>query len=211
MKKTTIVVLIFSLIGINAFAQYNCLSVQSRKSFRAKDCSESQLQEDLRNTLKNRDFNAALSLVTRDIDIDVNFSMLIGPYDNDASTPLYIAVSNGKFDLAKKLLEKGANPNISTTTYQATPLMRVAGNNSDESLELARLLIQSGADVNAQCSSQNNGNTALISAAITNDIKLAELLLENGADPSIKTSSGKDFLESAEQFKNFDFVQHFAK
>jgi ankyrin repeat protein len=56
------------------------------------------------------------------------------------------------------------------------------------SVPLARLLLDSGAEVNGR---GEGGFTALHSAAQNGDEDLARLLLERGADPSIATEDGK--------------------
>jgi ankyrin repeat protein len=56
------------------------------------------------------------------------------------------------------------------------------------SVPLARLLLDSGADVNGR---GEGGFTALHSAAQNGDEELARLLLERGADPSLATEDGK--------------------
>jgi uncharacterized protein len=53
---------------------------------------------------------------------------------------------------------------------------------------LARLLLDSGADVNGR---GEGGFTALHSAAQNGDEELAQLLLERGGDPTIASDDGK--------------------
>jgi len=60
--------------------------------------------------------------------------------------------------------------------------------------ELAKLLIENGANVNSR---NFNGATALIFAASFGRTAIATLLLECGADPSIKDDSGNMAMDHA--------------
>lgn len=78
-----------------------------------------------------------------------------------------------------------------------TPLMAAcaAGN-----LNTARLLLESGANINAQ--SPLNGTTALIEAASLGDPKIVALLLDKGADPQLKNKNNQTALDVAKQKSN---------
>jgi ankyrin repeat protein len=54
-------------------------------------------------------------------------------------------------------------------------------------LEVARLLIDAGADVNLRC---EHGRTALHIAAAWGHLDVVQLLLEHGADPGIRDDEG---------------------
>jgi ankyrin repeat protein len=60
--------------------------------------------------------------------------------------------------------------------------------------EVARLLIEAGADVDAQ---NKFGITPLASAAGKDRLQVAKLLLENGADPRLRSANGMTALEVA--------------
>ena len=53
--------------------------------------------------------------------------------------------------------------------------------------EIAKLLIDSGADINAR----EDGNTPLMWAAFRGHVEIVELLLANGADPDVTDDTGK--------------------
>lgn len=126
----------------------------------------------------------------------------------DETERLQHAVSNNDFEIAKKYLEQGANPNGSNQ-YDLTPLMITALNGN---LEMAKLLISKGADVNVK---DKNGNTALTycsnygyiiiaksaDANVVKDkygyIKIAKFLVENGADINHRNKDGITALEQA--------------
>jgi len=72
--------------------------------------------------------------------------------------------------------------------YGFTPLVEAA---VADNLDIARLLIDYGADVNFQ---DSIGNTALHWAAENNNLALCELLLEKGANPNAYTLAGQPIL-----------------
>lgn len=105
----------------------------------------------------------------------------------DGFTALHLAVFGGQEEGARILLERGAEPNaVSTNEAVRVPPLGTAA--FVRSVPLARLLLDSGADVNGR---GEGGFTALHSAAQSGDEDLTRLLLERGADPSIATDDGK--------------------
>jgi ankyrin repeat protein len=85
------------------------------------------------------------------------------------------------------LLDAGADPNIADNAGK-TPLIANAWD-----LEIAKLLLAHGANVNAQAS---DGFTPLLNAGT---LELTRLLLEHGADPFAKTKSGDTALDWAKK------------
>jgi ankyrin repeat protein len=138
------------------------------------------------------------------------------PSLGDGTTPLLMAIINGHFDLAKTLLEKGANPNT-TSTQGVGPLYGVLNiewapkalypqpqahkQQKLGYLELLKLLIDKGADVNARVKMKvwysgysfdlsgvdEIGATPLWRAAYASDIAAMRLLVAAGADPNLPT------------------------
>lgn len=82
------------------------------------------------------------------------------------------------------LLEKGANPNVSSTDGE-TPLMRVIRKFKDE--DLVKLFLTKGAIVNAK---NKHGWTALKDAVDSENPNIVKLLIEAGANVSDKTDDG---------------------
>jgi ankyrin repeat protein len=106
---------------------------------------------------------------------------------NDGFTALHLAVFGGQAEAARALLERGADPNaLSRNEAVRVPPLGTAA--FVRSVPLARLLLDSGADVNGR---GEGGFTGLHSAAQNGDEELARLLLERGADPSLATDDGK--------------------
>lgn len=133
-------------------------------------------------------------------------------------TPLLRATEGGDTEVARMLLDKGANPNINTMGL--TPLLLAAGvgpgNRGGTGLAaqgsaggpvnspLMDALIAHGADVNARVTgtltysmrvsrapSANEGMSALHVAAQTGKLELVRYLLEHGANPNITNDEGK--------------------
>lgn len=99
-----------------------------------------------------------------------------------ASLELLDACKEGKYVAAKVWIDFGADVNT-TTAYGYTPLIFASGSESGN-VKLVNLLIEKGADVNAQehYSGPGGGTTALMNAAYNGNLEVAKLLLEKGAD-----------------------------
>jgi hypothetical protein len=111
------------------------------------------------------------------------------------------AVKSRDIKRVKELLERGANPNAKDKNGW-TPLHHAA---SVGSLDIAMLLINKGADVNAKSEKDvnilsdifndiatiNTGSTPLHVAAYKGNLPVVELLLESGADPNVVDRGGR--------------------
>src|SRR5204862_969728 len=128
----------------------------------------------------------------------------------DGSSPLLVAVQNGHYELARLLLDRGANPNQANVKGW-TPLYLAVSNrdalttaipapSTDGVLDFIKLLLDRGADPNQRIKvrvevHQANtslwlkeaGATPLLRAALCGDLTVVRLLLAHGADPLIET------------------------
>lgn len=121
----------------------------------------------------------------------------------DETEKLQHAVSHNDVEIAKKYLEQGANPNGSNQ-YQLTPLMITARNGN---LEMAKLLISKGADINAKDSNGNNALAYCSDYGYANAKGVAKLLVENRADINHRDKDGYTALEKATGSSNFEIAK----
>jgi uncharacterized protein len=139
--------------------------------------------------------------------------------DPDGISPVLIAIINGHYDAAAFLLNHGANPNLADDTGRTALFSAVDFNtmpvsnrpsprvieNQTTSLDLIKLLLDKGANVNAQLLKQQpyrtkldrgddtmltTGTTPLLRAAKAADLPAMRLLLAKGADPKLATRAG---------------------
>ncbi len=145
-------------------------------------------------------------------------------YDmRDGVGPLFLAVLQNDQEAAEVLLKHGAEVDL-PNVFQMTPLMIAVGMRSTagrggpgggdatRTIRMVDLLLDAGANVNAQVIGSRNrsgtimayvagrdqeGKTALMAAAEGGNTAVVEHLLERGADPTIKDAEGKTALDFA--------------
>jgi ankyrin repeat protein len=121
----------------------------------------------------------------------------------EGATPFLRASQSGDLVLMKLLLEHGADPKI-TTEAKVTPLMVASGIgwvqgvtyewSPQQTLEAVKLLLDLGADVNAQ--DLADGRTALMGAAHKGRNDVVELLVQHGADLSLRDIGSRDSIHA---------------
>lgn len=114
-------------------------------------------------------------------------------FDDEAATPLILAISTGNIETVEFLLENGAIVDFAAEKGR-TPL--IAASRFQQRLDIAKTLIAHGANVNA---SDIIGRTPLIWAARdTDNFELAEYLLRSGATSLHQDSMGWTAMDYAE-------------
>ena len=109
--------------------------------------------------------------------VDVNCT------DKGKRTPLLFALENGFKDVAKLLLEEGADARIAIkgTHYNWSPIQVAAKRGYQD---VAQLLLEKGAEINMQ---DGYGRSPL---HLASHFGMAKLLLDNGAHLNVQCQSG---------------------
>jgi ankyrin repeat protein len=139
---------------------------------------------------------------------------------SSTTNALMLAITNAHFELAALLLEQGADPNADGAGWTALhqlawtrrpPIQHglpppVPSGNLD-SLDLARKLLERGANPNARMTREPSdgarnilnriGSTPFLQAAKLGDLEYMKLLIAHGANPSITTEEGATPLMAA--------------
>lgn len=175
---------------------------------------------------------SALLYAARHNHLDVARVLLDGGADiNQAEAnaiyPLLMAISNKNMAIAQLLVARGSRINLSDW-YGRSPLWEAVNVRNlyldsetfenyvdrDAALELIKVLLEKGADVNARTAETPpfrdsylgvgslewvdfTGQTPFLSAALSGDTTVMKLLLEYGADPKIDTYAGTSPLMAA--------------
>jgi len=130
---------------------------------------------------------------------------LVNSFSSDGFSPLSLSVFFGHPETVDTLLAAGAEVNApSRETMKLTPLASAMATAQNE---IARTLIQHGANVNAKAESDL---TPLHTAAARGNIEAATLLLEHGADIDATTTDGKKPISYAEE-RNHPAMVEFLK
>jgi quinoprotein dehydrogenase-associated probable ABC transporter substrate-binding protein len=128
---------------------------------------------------------------------------------------LPLAIADDNYEAAKALIEAGAKVNEPSGAEGLTPLMVAAAQtapaegamflpSSTRPIDIAKSLIERGANVNAQ---STKGVTALMIAATHNNPPMIGLLMESGADASLKDDQGQTATDVAERNGNIESAQ----
>ena len=121
--------------------------------------------------------------VTRSVTTQPN---KIDDYTADGFTALGLACYFGQYEVAKYLIQEGADVNLpSQNGFNVYPIHSAAAGNYTDIL---RLLIESGAQVNVK---QQAGSTPLHAAAQYGNLDMLIILLEHGADVNVRMEGGK--------------------
>ena len=158
-----------------------------------------------------------------------NSGRFIDPLLGTGCTPLLLATMGADMEVVQALLAKGAQPNINAMGL--TPFLVAAGVGTGNrggtglaaassaggavNMPLVQLLLEHGADVNAQVSgtttyslrisrapSSNEGMTALHVAALTGNTDLVRYLLGKGANAGIADTDGRKPIDLVGAQKN---------
>ncbi len=151
--------------------------------------------DDLFAALEKNDIQKVRYLIA--INADVNAK---DPYAS--MTPLMMAAYDGYTEIAKLLIEKGAEVNAKGgVDMDMTPLIYAA---SQDRIDMVKLLIENGANVNVKT---KYGWTPLFFAASRGKVDVAKLLIDKGADVNVKLPTGETALSEAEKAGKSDIIK----
>jgi ankyrin repeat protein len=188
----------------------------------ARDTSMPKLSAASSVTPMARGGLGALHFAAREGDIETGRVMLdagvdVNSKDADSTTPLVVGILNKHYAFAKFLLDRGADPNLADARGRAALYATLDLRNEDysalpsrkeddpyPSLDLIRVLLEKGANPNAQLTKNlpgrsgmdsgdttlDQGATPLMRAARAGDHQAIRLLLQHGADPKLTTKDG---------------------
>lgn len=142
--------------------------------------------EALRKSAIKGNLKRAKKLLAEGADVDFK--------DVNKLTPLYFAAMHGHVEIARALLDKGADPNIAREDTLGPPLVRAAYNGD---MNMLALLLDKGADIDNIDYSQR---TALHQAIDRGMREAAAFLIEKSANPNTQDRLGNSPLKDALTF-----------
>jgi uncharacterized protein len=140
---------------------------------------------------------AAIGNVTQLKNLVNHDPSLVNSFSPDGFTALALAAYLGQKDSIEFLIAEGADSNA--LAKNETGFTALTGAVSQNHNQIARLLVENGADVNHRYEA---GFTPLMHAAYAGNEELTALLLAHGADPDAKNSDGKTALTFAQEKGN---------
>ena len=128
--------------------------------------------------------------------------------NHKGQTPLHVACSKGHADIVKELLNYGANVNAKCNNKRSPLLSMNLWKLSDEIvLNIAKMLLEHGADINARGGEDLKLKTLLRLAADKGHLPLVCELLERGAEVNYRDRSNRISLHGAAEHDNPENVQ----
>lgn len=155
-----------------------------------------QLNLELINSVKQSNLNKVKEYINKGADISTK--------DNHGKTPLHIAAKRGLLDIAKFLLDKGADIDAQENKFGRAPLHLAAAKGH---LDIVKYLIEKGADVDVYQGGWSY-STALHLAAQKGHLDIVKYLIEKGANPKATDGGGKTPLQRATQKGHSDIVEY---
>lgn len=130
------------------------------------------------------------------VDLFLKTGMSPDSANSEGLPVLNTAVRNHQDEVAKLLVERGADVNVTSADRSNSPLMEAAGRGMQE---LVELFLDQNALVNLQ---SRNGQTALMLAVAEGFEETALLLLQHGADPYVSDKLGMSARKYAELYRH---------
>lgn len=174
-------------MAIEALQSGASIHIKTTKGNNLLYVAASRTQEDM--------FDWLLEVEQSDKKIDLNTQNNMG-----STTIMEFIREDGFYNYIKKILEAGANPNI-TTNDGMSPLIQAC---ADKKFEEVQLLLENNVDINYAI--PDTKTTAFLMAATQSSMSICETLKEHGADINVVNSTGKNALIQA-IFKTEQFMK----
>lgn len=145
--------------------------------------------------LRNSNINGFTKLLAAGADPNILFA---------GGSIMHWAAKHENIAFLKAALQHGGNPNLVAGQFSETPLFETIGLVGNDRKENRRLLLESGADINARTVDESSylpigGQTPVMKAAGLGRFDIVYELLEAGADYKIKSDSGHDLANRVAQ------------
>ncbi|MDB6066184.1 MAG: hypothetical protein JWR26_2392 [Pedosphaera sp.] len=183
------------------------------KSFNEKEARRkaalepSKREKALLKAAKSGDVAKIESLISKGVNVNRGGTFNYGGYTRKQVTPLMLAAEAGQAESVKTLLKAGAGVHLADDTNEPrqsgkTALAYACG---EEQIEIARLLLEAGADPNHRLS---YGHTLFDELCYEGGLELIRLLYAFGADPNASCGKSDYFaLKRAVSAGRLDVVQ----
>ena len=109
----------------------------------------------------------------------------------ESYTPLMVAANRSFVEVAKYLVERGADLSAKSDSGMTALMLAMNPNSESDSLAISTSIVDAGANVNT---SSGGGNTALMEAGHKGLTKVVEFLIEKGADVNSQNKYGETAL-----------------
>jgi ankyrin repeat protein len=196
-KSMVIKYLLFSFFILVLFIACNKSPEKTREEARIKlgQMGVKYSEEEFLDRIKDNDVIAVKLFIAAGMDVNTNIG--------NGFTVLMYAAENGYLEIAKLLIENGADINahededidapIDNDTSGETALIKAVLENN---LKMVKLLVENGADVNAKAYKEEA--PVLLMAATGDNLEIVKFLIKNGADVNGTNRFGESILMLAD-------------
>ncbi|MBR1601255.1 MAG: ankyrin repeat domain-containing protein [Alphaproteobacteria bacterium] len=152
--------------------------------------------ENVKNAIKNNDIEAMETFIAQGFDVNSR--------DKDGNTPLYIALRQKRLEIAKKMIDAGADVNAPSAQNGMTPLI-IATSMADR-LQIKATEIMNSSEGYAQ----SRANEIKLKKYIMHQMNIAQkmliMLIEQGADINQETPMGTPLISAVSNAWNTDLI-----